>query len=381
VLELQRLDSAPTDAWTVDFEYRAVPSCSKQLAKPCPSSRGHRRSRMAVTHGLALNWAPQPHASIETTGAGYYTAQAKVAAVLGALSTHRLRHPCNGLWVRAHALSASLATAIPERSPCRWQRPAKAGWMPTTAPCSAGAGRGSAAHESPPSSALPRDAPRGGLLAGAAWQSEGPLVLADEQPYRKFTSTVQFVAAQLAAARAAAGSRMPNSPSPNLGGGRLRRWLRLHQALGRDSVREGTADAAGPGRATAANAVGSRPCWLPENKKTTNITKVSLITVLPLDHRRFRFPGPNHGSFTTFHQEVSTMALVPLWLLLDHAAENGYGIPAFNVNNLEQGSRSWRSANEKPTCARPSCRPSRGDAVSTPRELFSPPLKFCSRES
>ena len=30
------------------------------------------------------------------------------------------------------------------------------------------------------------------------------------------------------------------------------------------------------------------------------------------------------------------MALVPMRLLLDHAAENGYGIPAFNVNNLEQ---------------------------------------------
>ncbi len=30
------------------------------------------------------------------------------------------------------------------------------------------------------------------------------------------------------------------------------------------------------------------------------------------------------------------MALVPLRLLLDHAAEHNYGIPAFNVNNLEQ---------------------------------------------
>ncbi len=30
------------------------------------------------------------------------------------------------------------------------------------------------------------------------------------------------------------------------------------------------------------------------------------------------------------------MALVSLRQLLDHAAENGYGIPAFNVNNLEQ---------------------------------------------
>ena len=30
------------------------------------------------------------------------------------------------------------------------------------------------------------------------------------------------------------------------------------------------------------------------------------------------------------------MALVAMRQLLDHAAENGYGIPAFNVNNLEQ---------------------------------------------
>jgi fructose-bisphosphate aldolase, class II len=30
------------------------------------------------------------------------------------------------------------------------------------------------------------------------------------------------------------------------------------------------------------------------------------------------------------------MALVPLRLLLDHAAENNYGIPAYNVNNMEQ---------------------------------------------
>jgi len=30
------------------------------------------------------------------------------------------------------------------------------------------------------------------------------------------------------------------------------------------------------------------------------------------------------------------MALVSLRLLLDHAAENGYGIPAYNVNNMEQ---------------------------------------------
>ena len=30
------------------------------------------------------------------------------------------------------------------------------------------------------------------------------------------------------------------------------------------------------------------------------------------------------------------MALVSMRQLLDHAAERGYGVPAFNVNNLEQ---------------------------------------------
>ena len=29
------------------------------------------------------------------------------------------------------------------------------------------------------------------------------------------------------------------------------------------------------------------------------------------------------------------MALVSLRQVLDHAAEHGYGVPAFNVNNLE----------------------------------------------
>ncbi|MBU1948599.1 MAG: class II fructose-bisphosphate aldolase, partial [Candidatus Eisenbacteria bacterium] len=30
------------------------------------------------------------------------------------------------------------------------------------------------------------------------------------------------------------------------------------------------------------------------------------------------------------------MPLVPMRVLLDHAAENGYGVGAFNVNNMEQ---------------------------------------------
>jgi fructose-bisphosphate aldolase, class II len=40
------------------------------------------------------------------------------------------------------------------------------------------------------------------------------------------------------------------------------------------------------------------------------------------------------------------MALVSLRQLLDHAAENGYGIPAFNVNNLEQIQAILQAAQE-----------------------------------
>jgi fructose-bisphosphate aldolase class II len=31
------------------------------------------------------------------------------------------------------------------------------------------------------------------------------------------------------------------------------------------------------------------------------------------------------------------MALITLRQLLDHAAERDYGVPAFNINNMEQG--------------------------------------------
>jgi fructose-bisphosphate aldolase, class II len=40
------------------------------------------------------------------------------------------------------------------------------------------------------------------------------------------------------------------------------------------------------------------------------------------------------------------MALVSMRQLLDHAAENGYGLPAFNVNNLEQVWAIMEAANE-----------------------------------
>ena len=38
------------------------------------------------------------------------------------------------------------------------------------------------------------------------------------------------------------------------------------------------------------------------------------------------------------------MALISLRQLLDHAAEQGYGVPAFNINNMEQGLAIMKAA-------------------------------------
>ncbi len=40
------------------------------------------------------------------------------------------------------------------------------------------------------------------------------------------------------------------------------------------------------------------------------------------------------------------MPIVSMRQLLDHAAENGYGLPAFNVNNLEQVQAIMEAASE-----------------------------------
>src|SRR5262244_4532676 len=39
------------------------------------------------------------------------------------------------------------------------------------------------------------------------------------------------------------------------------------------------------------------------------------------------------------------MAKITLRQLLDHAAERGYGVPAFNINNMEQGLAIMQAAN------------------------------------
>ena len=49
------------------------------------------------------------------------------------------------------------------------------------------------------------------------------------------------------------------------------------------------------------------------------------------------------------------MARITLRQLLDHAAEHGYGVPAFNINNMEQGLAIMEAA-ARPAMRRLSCR-------------------------
>src|SRR5512133_1731920 len=50
--------------------------------------------------------------------------------------------------------------------------------------------------------------------------------------------------------------------------------------------------------------------------------------------RCWRRPANDHHP----HQDAKEypVSMISLRQLLDHAADNGYGVPAFNVNNLEQ---------------------------------------------
>src|SRR5881227_2932665 len=43
-----------------------------------------------------------------------------------------------------------------------------------------------------------------------------------------------------------------------------------------------------------------------------------------------------HDSSFAMHDTETPMARITLRQLLDHAAERGYGVPAFNINNMEQ---------------------------------------------
>jgi fructose-bisphosphate aldolase class II len=46
------------------------------------------------------------------------------------------------------------------------------------------------------------------------------------------------------------------------------------------------------------------------------------------------------------------MARITLRQLLDHAAENDYGVPAFNINNMEQALAIMDASSSRPRAAR-----------------------------
>ena len=74
------------------------------------------------------------------------------------------------------------------------------------------------------------------------------------------------------------------------------------------------------------------------------------------------------------------MALISLRQLLDHAAEHGYGVPAYNVNNMEQMHSIMQAADEtdSPVSLRlPSTVSSY--AVARARASVAPVLEFLER--
>jgi fructose-bisphosphate aldolase class II len=73
-------------------------------------------------------------------------------------------------------------------------------------------------------------------------------------------------------------------------------------------------------------------------KTTPTSSKIKYLWI------RLLFCGEGKTSTNQFHQ--NPMPLVSLRELLDHAAENSYGIPAFNVNNLEQVQAIMEAAQE-----------------------------------
>src|SRR3989339_98285 len=48
----------------------------------------------------------------------------------------------------------------------------------------------------------------------------------------------------------------------------------------------------------------------------------------------------------TIKQELIPMPLVPMKQILDEAAKGGYGVPHFNINNMEQAQAIMRAADE-----------------------------------
>ena len=53
-----------------------------------------------------------------------------------------------------------------------------------------------------------------------------------------------------------------------------------------------------------------------------------------------------HDTLFVGFRSLKTMPLVPLRVVLDHAAENSYGVAAFNVNNMEQIQSIMEAARE-----------------------------------
>src|SRR6516164_5952089 len=77
--------------------------------------------------------------------------------------------------------------------------------------------------------------------------------------------------------------------------------------------------------------------WRPWPKRAVRLCKPDLGALVFRPTRAQRASGDQNGD---------TMARITLRQLLDHAAEHGYGVPAFNINNMEQGLAIMEAADQ-----------------------------------
>ena len=77
------------------------------------------------------------------------------------------------------------------------------------------------------------------------------------------------------------------------------------------------------------------------------------------------------------------MAMISLRQLLDHAAEHGYGVPAFNVNNLEQIQAIMQAAQktDSPVILQASRRRAQVRRRALPAQAWSRRRSRCTRTS
>ena len=75
----------------------------------------------------------------------------------------------------------------------------------------------------------------------------------------------------------------------------------------------------------------------------------SRLRYVPTERRGCSASAEHDGRCDIHKTGDDAHGLITLRQLLDHAAEHGYGVPAFNINNMEQVPRHHGGGDGRPT--------------------------------